>query len=143
MSHTITSLLLALYLLLPTAARAQEAIRGPLSYSLREYGVILGIALLGGFGRWYMAVRRGDENMLSFTALVGELAISAFSGLLTFWACESFGMSPLITAAAAGVAGHAGGSGIAWMERLAKRYVAKRLGVTEPAEPRRADGSPM
>ncbi|MBN9410826.1 MAG: phage holin family protein [Burkholderiales bacterium] len=140
MNHAITSALLALYMLLPVGAHAQD-IRAPLSYSLREYGVILGISLLGGFARWYMAVRRGDANMLSFTALVGELAVSAFAGLITFWACESFNMSPLITAAAAGLAGHAGGSGIAWMERMAKRSVAKRFGITEPAELRKADGS--
>ncbi|HVR50585.1 MAG TPA: phage holin family protein [Pseudorhodoferax sp.] len=135
MTQMLVSLLLALHMLLPGAAAAQEVIKSPLSYSLREYGVILGIALLGGFARWYMAVRRGDLSMLSFPTLVGELAVSAFSGLLTFWACESLSLSPLITAAAAGLAGHAGGSGIAWMERLAKRHVARRLGVsvTEPA----------
>lgn len=142
MNQAITSIVLALYLLLPAGVYAQD-IRAPLSYSLREYGVILGISLLGGFARWYMAVRRGDANMLSFTALVGELAVSAFAGLITFWACESFHMSPLITAAAAGLAGHAGGSGIAWMERVAKKSVAKRFGVTEPAELRRADGSKL
>lgn len=132
MSHVL-ALLIALHLLLPGLASAQEAIKSPLSYSLREYGVILGIALLGGFARWYGAVRRGDAGMLSFSALVGELAVSAFAGLLTFWACESFGMSPLITAAGAGLAGHAGGTGIAWMERVAKRSVEKRFGATGPA----------
>lgn len=139
MSHAIISGLLAMYMLLPASASAQSVIKSPLSYSLREYGVILGIALLGGFARWYMAVRRGDAGMFSISALVGELAVSAFAGLLTFWACESLNMSPLITAAAAGLAGHAGGSGIAWLERLAKRHVERRLGVTAPGQLTRSD----
>jgi hypothetical protein len=132
MNH-ILALVIALHLMLPGIANAQQSIKSPLSYSLREYGVILGIALLGGFARWYGAVRRGDAGMLSLTSLVGELAVSAFAGLLTFWACESAGLSPLITAAGAGLAGHAGGSGIAWIERLAKRSVERRFGATGSA----------
>lgn len=133
MNHLIASTFLALYMLLPISAHATEALKSPLSYSLREYGVILFIALLGGFTRWYMAVRRGETNMLSFTALIGELAVSAFAGLLTFWICESFDVGPLITAAAAGLAGHAGGNGITYLEKFGKRYAEKKFGVTGPA----------
>jgi hypothetical protein len=133
MNNVIATLFLALHLMLPIAVQAAEVLKSPLSYSLREYGVILCIALLGGFSRWYMAVRRGEANMLSFSALIGELAVSAFSGLLTFWICESFDVSPLITAAAAGLAGHAGGNGITYLERFGKRYAEKRFGVTGPA----------
>lgn len=128
MSHAIASTVLAAYLLLPPAAHAQEAIKHPLSYSLREYGVILGIALLGGLVRWISAIKRKEAGMLSISSLVGELVISAFAGLLTFWLCESFGVNPLWTAAAAGLAGHAGGSGIAWLERTAKKQVEAKLG---------------
>lgn len=133
MSNFFATLFLALHLLLPMAAQATEVLKSPLSYSLREYGVILAIALLGGFSRWYMAVRRGEANMLSFSALIGELAVSAFSGLLTFWICESFDVSPLITAAAAGLAGHAGGNGITYLERFGKRYAERKFGFTGPA----------
>lgn len=132
MNNVLASFLLALHLMLPLVAHAQEPLKSPLSYSLREYGVILCIALLGGFSRWYMAVRRGEANMLSFSALIGELAVSAFSGLLTFWICESFDVSPLITAAAAGLAGHAGGNGITYLERFGKRYAERKFGVTGP-----------
>ena len=119
----------------PGAARGGAALKSPLAYSLREYAVILGIALLGGFASWYSRVRRGQAELLSFSALVGELAVSAFAGLITFWVCESFELSPLVTAAAAGMAGHAGGTGISWMERIGKRYAEKRFGLTAPAHP--------
>ena len=125
--------LVALNLLFPAMAWAEANLKSPLAYSLREYAVILGIALLGGFASWYSRVRRGEAELLNFSALVGELAVSAFAGLITFWICESFELSPLITAAAAGMAGHAGGTGISWLERLGKRYAEKRFGVTGPA----------
>jgi len=128
MNHVLASALLALCLLLPPAVHAQDSIKNPLSYSLREYGVILGIALLGGLVRWISAVKRKEAGMLSISSLVGELVISSFAGLLTFWLCESFGVNPLWTAAAAGLAGHAGGSGIAWLERTAKKQVEAKLG---------------
>ena len=126
---------IALNFLFPFAAWAEANLKSPLAYSLREYAVILGIALLGGFASWYSRVRRGQAELLSFSALVGELAVSAFAGLITFWVCESFELSPLVTAAAAGMAGHAGGTGISWMERIGKRYAEKRFGLTAPAHP--------
>lgn len=128
MNHLIANLALSFCLLQPPLAQAQDAIKHPLSYSLKEYGVILGIALLGGLVRWISAIRRKEAGMLSISSLVGELVISAFAGLLTFWLCESFGVNPLWTAAAAGLAGHAGGSGIAWLERTAKKQVEAKLG---------------
>ena len=133
MNYLAAFVLVALNLLFPVLAYAQEQLKSPLSYSLREYGVILGIALLGGFASWYSRVRKGEADMLNISALVGELAISAFAGLIAFWICESLDLSPLITAAVAGMAGHAGGNGITWVESLGKRYAEKRFGVTGPA----------
>lgn len=133
MKYLVALALVAINLFFPAVAWAEANLKSPLSYTLREYGVILGIALMGGFAGWYRRVKRGDVEALNFAALVGELMISAFAGLLTFWVFEYFSFSPLITAAAAGMAGHAGGSGIAWMERLSKRYVERKFGFTGPA----------
>lgn len=116
--------------LFPVAAWAEANLKSPLSYTLREYGVILGVALLGGFASWFRRVKRGEVEALNFAAMVGELMISAFAGLLAFWVCEYFALSPLLTAAAAGIAGHAGGTGISWMERLTKRYVERKFGFS-------------
>ena len=100
------AVILSLYMAAP--ALAQEVIppRSPLSYSLREYGLILAIAMLGGFVRWYNAVRKGESAAYDLRTLVGELFTSAFIGILTFWACEAMSVQPLVTAAFAGMAGH-------------------------------------
>lgn len=122
------ALLIALHLAGPVLA--QEAHKNPLSYSLREYGVILAIAMLGGFVRWYNAVRRGESVAYDLRILVGELFTSAFIGILVFWACEAFNVTPLVTAAAAGMAGHAGVTGLLWAERVMKRFFEKKYGIS-------------
>ena len=132
MNH-LYALIFALCIVAPVWAQDQTS-RNPLSYSLREYGLILAIAMLGGFVRWYNAVRRGESAAYDLRTLVGELFTSAFIGILTFWACEAMNVQPLITAALAGMAGHAGVSGLLWAERVLKRFFERRYGV-EPAAP--------
>lgn len=129
MQNLIYALVISLYLSGP--AMAQQVLpKSPLSYSLREYGLILAIAMLGGFVRWYNAVRRGESAAYDLRTLVGELFTSAFIGILTFWACEAIGVQPLVTSALAGMAGHAGVSGLLWAERVLKRFFEHKYGIS-------------
>ena len=134
MSH-VYALILSLYLSMPVMAQqlATGEHKSPLNYSIREYGLILAIAMLGGFVRWYNAVRRGEAAAYDLRALVGELGTSAFAGVLTFWACEAMGWPPLVTAALAGMAGHAGIAGLLWAEKVLKRFFEHKYGVTDRA----------
>lgn len=125
----IFSLILCLHLLMPAAVWAQEAVKGPLSYSLKVYGGILAIALLGGMASWFGKVRRGELLMWNISALVGELCISAFSGLIAFYLCDYMNFHQGLTAAIVGVSGHAGTKGINWIENLGQRFAEKKLGI--------------
>lgn len=129
MPNIIFALIIALHMAGPAFAQA-DLPRSPLSYSLREYGLILAIAMLGGFVRWYNAVRRGESAAYDLRILVGELFTSAFLGILTFWACEAFNVQPLVTAALAGMAGHVGVSGLLWAERVLKRFFERKYGIS-------------
>lgn len=118
--------LLCAHLALPVWAQVQAAAKSPLDYSLKQYGLILGIALLGGAVSWYSKVRRGEIPLWSIHHLVGELATSALAGLLCFWLCEWAGFQPLLTSALAGIAGHMGAKAITLLEEVAAKRLAER-----------------
>lgn len=116
MSRHLVTLLIAMHMLAPLSAWAQDKAKNPLDYSLKQYAMFLGAALLGGFVSWYSKVRSGAIPALSINHLVGELCTSAFAGLLCFWICEWSGFPQLLTAALTGIMGHMGTRGITMLE---------------------------
>lgn len=134
MTRAILTILLCLHLLLPLTVQAQQVIKTPLSYSLQEYGIVLATALLGGLANWWIKVRRGEMLGSSIAALIGELCVSAFAGLIAFWLCEWWGMPPLLTAAVVGMAGHAGARGLNALESIGQRVMERKLGIDLPKD---------
>lgn len=117
----------------PAKTWAQDALKAPLSYSLRDYGVVLSTALLGGLVGWYAKVRRGEIKAFSLITLIGELCTSAFAGLIAFWLCEWAKFPPLLTAALVGISGHAGTAAIARLEKLAEQRMGMALAQSTTA----------
>lgn len=107
-------------LLLPMAARAEPA-KDPFAYPLKQYGFILGTALLGGLVSWYAKVRKGEAQAWNLTQLIGELSTSAFAGLLMFWLCELSNSPQLLTASLVGISGHMGTRAITALENFAMK----------------------
>lgn len=138
MSRLIVILGVSIHLLWPLYALAQIAaqntLKTPLSYSLREYGVVLASALCGGLASWWIKVRKGQTKQWHISALIGELSVSAFAGLLTFWICEYMNLHPLLTASIVAMAGHAGARGLTWIESIGKKSIEKKLGIETPEE---------
>lgn len=129
MLRLIFAVILCAHLLLPIAAHAQSAMRNPLSYSLAEYGLMLGVAIAGGVVAWIRKVRSGEYPAWSLGQLIGEMAISAFAGLLTFWGCEYFNAPQLLTASLAGIAGLASSKFLTLAESAAQRWLERRLNL--------------
>src|SRR5690242_12472815 len=96
----LIQIVICMHLLAPMAAFAQT--KDPLSYPLKQWAFILGIALFGGLASWLTKVRNGEIAVHNFGHLVGELTISAFAGVITFFGCEWAGLAPLLTAAVVG-----------------------------------------
>jgi len=121
--------------LIPTSAWAQAVpvVKDPLNYPLRQYAFILGVSVAGGIVNYFRRATNGDLPTLGIAGLIGEMATSAFTGVLVFWACEFFNAPPLATAGLVALSGHAGGSAVVWMEAITKRKVEKLVGVTSPA----------
>lgn len=119
MIRLLLPLLLSAHLAFPVSAWAQANTKSPTDISLKTYGFMLGVALLGGLVSWYNKVRRGEIPLWSVHHLVGELATSALAGLLMFWFCEWAGFAPLLTAPLTGIAGHMGTRAITLFEEYA------------------------
>lgn len=116
MRRRLVVLLIALH-----ALPASASDRDPLDFPLRQYAFILAISLLGGMVSWYAKVRQGTVQAWNVMHLIGELATSAFAGLLAFWFCAWANTPPLIAAALVGVAGHMGARAIGAFEEWAQR----------------------
>lgn len=125
----LITLVLCLHLAVPIAVHAQATMRTPLAYSLAEYGLMLGIAIFGGVVSWYRKVRRGEIPSWGLGYLIGEMTLSAFSGLLVFWLCEWRGVPQILTAALAGVAGLSSAKLLTLAENFAQRMAEKKLGI--------------
>ena len=128
MLRTATATLIGL--LLPLAARSEP--KDPLSYPVKQYGFVLGLALFGGLVSFYAKVKKGEAQALNVSQLVGELTTSAFAGLLCFWLCELAGAPALLGACLVGVAGHMGARAITAFETFAMKRWAQ--GTQAPAD---------
>lgn len=100
----------------------------PLDVPVREYGLVLAVSLLGGLVSFYAKVRSGAVQAFSLFVLIGELATSAFAGLLAFWVCSGFDVGAFWTATIAGIAGHMGSKAIALAETWGQAAVQRKMG---------------
>lgn len=94
--------------------------KDPTSYSLLTYAWVFLLSILGGVVSFMRKLHEGHTRAFNFVEFMGELVTSAFAGVITFWLCESSGVSPLITAALVGVSGHAGSRAIFLLEDFMK-----------------------
>lgn len=83
-----------------------------------------GVAALGGIANFYQKVKAGKTRAFNVMELAGEVIVSAFVGLLTFWICKGYGVNEWLTAAAVGITGHMGSRAIflaeQWIENKVK-----------------------
>lgn len=129
MKRRVVLILLAL-----AASQALAADRDPLEIPLRQYAAVLGVAVFGGLVSFYAKVRAGHVQAFNLMHLIGELATSAFAGLLAFWIAEGLGTPQLVTICLVGVAGHMGARAIGMFEVwAAKRWAAAEAPPRPPA----------
>ena len=89
------------------------------------YAWVFGLAMLGGAASFVRRVRSGESKYSNIVELVGELVISAFAGLVTFFLCQSSKLDPMLTAAFIAISGHMGTRIIFMFEA----YLVKRFGL--------------
>ena len=94
--------------------------KDPGSYEWITYIWVMGLASWGGVVNYVRKVKANQVERFSIMEVLGEIMVSAFTGVLTFWLCELSGFPQLLTAALVGVSGHMGGRGIALVEHMIK-----------------------
>ena len=92
--------------------------KDPTTYSWITYAWVLLLAGLGGVVSFARKVHSGRSHPWSVAEFLGELATSAFSGLITFYLCEATRIEPLWTAALVGISGHMGSRAIFQVEMI-------------------------
>ena len=75
---------------------------------LLTYAWVFGLAMLGGAASFVRRVRSGQSKYSNIIELIGELVVSAFAGLVTFFLCRSAGFDEMLTAAFIAISGHMG-----------------------------------
>ena len=97
--------------------------KDPTSYSFLTYLWVFGLSSLGGVVSFLNKLKKGHARAFNIAEFMGEIATSAFAGVITFWLCENANISPLVTAALVGVSGHMGSRAILLFEEwLAKKF---------------------
>jgi CHASE2 domain-containing sensor protein len=90
------------------------------------------VSLIGGLASWARKVRAGITRPFNVAELIGELLISAFVGMLTYWICRWVQLNEWATAAAIGVASHMGLRALFlaehWLQRIVQRFMRAKIG---------------
>jgi len=89
------------------------------------------IAALGGVANFYQKVKTGKARAFNVMELIGEVLVSAFVGLITFWICKGYGVNEWLTAASVAITGHMGSRAIF----IAEQYFEQKVGVKIPEDP--------
>ena len=135
----IEALILVVLLLTASDASAQGARTGvsiPDLPTLLTYLWVAAWGAAGGLVSFYRKVKTGTARWVNIHELIGELATSAFVGVITGLLCEAAGVSAALTFALIGLTGHMGGRAIFWLENAAQRAASKRLGIEHEAIPK-------
>ena len=97
---------------------------------LLTYAWVFGLAMLGGAASFVRRVRNGEAKYSNIIELIGELVVSAFAGLVTFFLCKSAAFDEMLTAAFVAISGHMGTRIIFKFEA----YLVKRFGLDNECE---------
>lgn len=82
---------------------------------------VLTLSTWGGIAGYVRKLKQGMTKRFSLTELIGEIVISSFVGVITYFLCKSSGFDETITAAIIGVSSHMGSRAIYLIEILVRK----------------------
>jgi len=102
--------------------------KDPSNFNLITYLWVIGLSLWGGITHNIRKLRDGTLKRFSVSELIGDLFISAFIGILTFYLCEWANLDKLLSAVFIAITAHMGTKGIAVFENAVSKRVESIIG---------------
>ena len=84
---------------------------------------MVAVGAFGGVVSFIQKVKAGKARAFNIPEFIGEILISAFSGLITFWICQAFGVNQYLTAAGVAICGHMGTRAIFLIEQWGEEKI--------------------
>ena len=103
--------------------------KDPASYSLITYVWVIGLSAWGGVAGYIRRIKTKNMTHFSLAELVGEICISGFVGVLTFYFCESANINQVMAAALVGISGHMGSRSLYFLESVIKKKISQTVGT--------------
>ena len=111
--------------------------QSPDNVPLLTYLWVFLLSLWGGISSNIRKMKDGTLPRFSFSELIGDVVISGFIGLLTFFICEYYAVGQMLTAVFIGISAHMGTRAIYAMEMA----ISKRLKIEIPKGGDENDGN--
>jgi hypothetical protein len=93
------------------------------------YGWVVSLASWGGIATYVAKIKEG-KCRFSIAELAGEIFISGFVGMITYFLCHSAQMNDLLTSAFVGISGHMGSRAVFLFETLLSKKIEKFFSVS-------------
>ena len=94
-------------------------------YEWITYAWVILISFWGGVARYMERVSLMPDLKISITGLIGDVVISGFVGLVTFFICEAWKVDRMMSAALIGISAHMGSRGLFLFEKLVIDLIKK------------------
>ena len=101
--------------------------KDPTNYPYITYFWVFFLSAWGGIINFKNKMKQGILVRFSLAELIGDIATSAFAGVITFYLCESANVAPVLTAAMVGISGHMGARLLFTMEKIIQKRLEKIL----------------
>lgn len=99
--------------------------KDPLTYSLLTYIFVFSLSTLGGIASYVGKCKGEIVTRFSIVELIGELVISGFVGIITFYLCEAAELNKVFSAALVGISSHMGSRTIMILEERVSTMISK------------------
>lgn len=126
---------------LPEAVnQTSEMARDPLAFSIFTYAWVLLLSIWGGFVSFSAKIKKGIARPYNISEWLGEIATSAFTGVITFYSCQYAHLDGLLTAVFVAISGHMGTRIITFIEKQLESRAQRALdSAFGPAEDSKDD----